>query len=188
MSSQSKRKISKSDSLPSSGQGAVTEQVLHWYDHHRRDLPWRMPPGQLADPYQGMLSEIMLQQTTVEAVKPYFLRFMARWPQLSDLAAASQDDVMKLWAGLGYYSRARNLHKAAQTIMSDYHGRFPDTENELIKLPGIGSYTAAAIAAIAFGRHAVVIDANIERIMARFAAISTPCQRQSLPYARHWKN
>lgn len=174
MSSQSKRKISKSDSLPSSGQGAVTDQVLHWYDHHRRDLPWRMPPGQLADPYQVMLSEIMLQQTTVEAVKPYFLTFLARWPQLSDLAAASQDDVMKLWAGLGYYSRARNLHKAAQTIMSDYNGQFPDTENELIKLPGIGSYTAAAIAAIAFGRHAVVIDANIERIIARFAAISTP--------------
>ena len=104
----------------------------------------------------------------------YFLTFMARWPQLSDLAAASPDDVMKLWAGLGYYSRARNLHKAAQAIMSDYHGQFPDTEKVLIKLPGIGSYTAAAIAAIAFGRHAVVIDANIERIIARFAAISAP--------------
>lgn len=153
---------------------AVPEYVLDWYDKHRRELPWRMPPGHNADPYQVMLSEIMLQQTTVEAVKPYFQRFLTRWPSLSDLASASQDEVMKAWAGLGYYSRARNLHKAAQTIMTDYNGHFPDNEAELLKLPGIGSYTAAAIAAIAFGQRAVVIDANIERIIARYAAITDP--------------
>jgi A/G-specific adenine glycosylase len=177
MTAQSKRKISTPAPVPSMlspDHRAMTEKVLNWYEHHRRDLPWRMPPGQLADPYQVMLSEIMLQQTTVEAVKPYFHRFLARWPRLSDLAAASQDDVMKLWAGLGYYSRARNLHKAAQAIMTDYNGQFPDNEAELLNLPGIGSYTAAAIAAIAFGRRAVVIDANIERIMARYAAIAAP--------------
>lgn len=168
MPSETKRKITDTDN---SACMDMTQHVLDWYDSHRRDLPWRMPPGQHADPYKVMLSEIMLQQTTVEAVKPYFQRFLSLWPTLSDLAAASQDEVMKAWAGLGYYSRARNLYKAAQLIMTEYDGQFPDQEDELLKLPGIGGYSAAAIAAIAFGRRAVVIDANIERIIARYAAI-----------------
>ena len=150
----------------------VSRAVLDWYDHHRRDLPWRMPPGIEANPYHVWLSEIMLQQTTVEAVKPYFEKFIHRWPSLADLAAASQDDVMRLWAGLGYYSRARNMHRAAQVIMTEHGGKFPVTETGLRALPGIGDYTAAAIAAIAFGQRALVLDANIERIMARYGAVA----------------
>ncbi|WP_081995989.1 A/G-specific adenine glycosylase [Croceibacterium mercuriale] len=153
--------------------------LLHWYDAHARALPWRIAPGsaERADPYRVWLSEVMLQQTTVAAVRPYFARFTARWPDVAALAAAPAEAVMADWAGLGYYSRARNLHACAQLVAA--LGAFPDTEAALRRLPGIGDYTAAAIAAIAFGRRAVVVDANVERVVARLANIATP-----LPQAR----
>jgi A/G-specific adenine glycosylase len=148
--------------------------VLAWYDRHRRDLPWRARPGEAADPYKVWLSEIMLQQTTVVAVKPYFAAFLARWPNAGLLAQASSDEVMRAWAGLGYYSRARNLHACAKIIVDRFGGRFPATEAALRDLPGIGPYTAAAIAAIAFGQRAAAIDGNVERVVARLFAIETP--------------
>src|SRR5690606_7551222 len=159
--------------------GATAAALLSWYDRHHRRLPWRLPPrevrnGASPDPYRVWLSEIMLQQTTVSAVKPYFERFMARWPTVEALANADTDDVMKAWAGLGYYSRARNLKKCAETVMDRHGGAFPDTEEELKRLPGIGDYTAAAIAAISFGRPAAVVDGNGERVIARLHAIETP--------------
>ena len=158
---------------------AAQQALLDWYDVHHRDLPWRMPPdgykkGLRPDPYHVWLSEIMLQQTTVPTVKSYFADFTARWPKVTDLAAAPRDDVMAAWAGLGYYARARNLHLTAQIIANDYDGVFPETEDELLKLPGVGGYTAAAIAAIAFGQPAVVVDGNIERVVARWADLQTP--------------
>lgn len=149
-------------------------RLLAWYDRHRRRLPWRSDPGAPADPHAVWLSEIMLQQTTVQAVKPFFLDFLARWPRVEDLAAASTEEVMRAWAGLGYYSRARNLHACAKAVVSEHGGRFPSTEDELRKLPGIGPYTAAAIAAIAFGRRAVVVDGNVERVVTRLGAIAEP--------------
>jgi A/G-specific adenine glycosylase len=149
-------------------------QLLAWYDRHRRRLPWRGELGVAADPYAVWLSEIMLQQTTVAAVQKYFSAFMTRWPRVADLAAARIEDVMKEWAGLGYYARARNLHACAKVVMRQHGGRFPENEKELLALPGIGPYTAAAIAAIAFDRPAVVIDGNVERVVARLAAIRTP--------------
>ncbi|MDF1601237.1 A/G-specific adenine glycosylase [Mesorhizobium sp. YIM 152430] len=157
----------------------VAAALLAWYDKHHRDLPWRIPPRDLAagsrtDPYRVWLSEIMLQQTTVEAVKPYFLTFIERWPTVSDLAAADSDDIMKAWAGLGYYSRARNLKTCAEVIENVHDGAFPNTETGLLALPGIGPYTAAAIAAIAFDRPAAVVDGNVERVFTRLAAIATP--------------
>lgn len=156
----------------------ISAALLGWYDRHARDLPWRARPGAPApDPYRVWLSEIMLQQTTVAAVKPYFARFTKTWPTVEALAAAPEEDVMAAWAGLGYYSRARNLLKAARVVAE--MGGFPDTEDELRKLPGVGDYTAAAIAAIAFGRRAVVVDANVERVVSRLFAIDTP-----LPQAR----
>src|SRR5215470_12783887 len=124
--------------------------LLAWYDRHRRVLPWRAVAGETADPYRVWLSEIMLQQTTVKAVAPYFLRFTARWPNVRALAAAPLGDVLRAWAGLGYYARARNLHACAQAIVERHDGRFPSSERELSALPGIGRYTAAAVAAIAF--------------------------------------
>jgi len=145
--------------------------LLAWYGRHRRHLPWRSAPGERADPYHVWLSEIMLQQTTVKAVGPYYLKFLARWPSVKALAAAPLDDVLKAWAGLGYYARARNLHACAQAVASQHGGHFPDTEDGLRTLPGIGGYTAAAIAAIAFGRRAVAIDGNIERVIARLYAV-----------------
>ena len=145
--------------------------LLAWYDRHRRHLPWRAAPGERADPYRVWLSEIMLQQTTVKAVGPYYARFLARWPNVEALAAAPLDDVLKAWAGLGYYARARNLHACAKAVVAQHGGEFPDTEDGLRSLPGIGAYTAAAIAAIAFGRRAVAIDGNIERVIARRHAI-----------------
>ena len=148
--------------------------VLAWYDVHRRILPWRAHPNALADPYHVLLSEVMLQQTVVETVKPYYAAFLARFPRLEDLASASQDEVLRLWAGLGYYARARNLHRAAVVLMRDYGGVFPDDEAELRQLPGVGAYTAAALVAFAFGKRALVMDANIERILARFGGIETP--------------
>jgi len=157
----------------------TTRRLLDWYDKERRDLPWRALPGMKADPYKVWLSETMLQQTTVAAVKGYFRRFTECWPDVHALAAASREEVMAAWAGLGYYARARNLHKTAIIVSRDRGGSFPDTEEGLRELPGIGPYTAAAIAAIAFARRAVVVDANIERVVARWQAISTP-----LPGAR----
>lgn len=148
--------------------------ALDWYDRHRRALPWRAGPCETADPYVVWLSEIMLQQTTVAAVKPYFAAFLARWPNVRVLAQASVEEVMRQWAGLGYYSRARNLHACAKQVADEFGGRFPDTEAALRKLPGLGPYTAAAIAAIAFGRRAVVIDGNVERVVARLFAIAPP--------------
>lgn len=147
--------------------------LLDWYDAHARVLPWRVPPlsGGRADPYRVWLSEIMLQQTTVAAVKAYFERFTALWPTVEDLAAAQDADVMGEWAGLGYYARARNLLKCARVVVADHGGRFPGTEAELLTLPGIGPYTAAAVASIAFQQPAPVMDGNIERVMARLFAV-----------------
>ena len=158
---------------------AVAEPLLAWYDRHARALPWRVPPGADArpDPYRVWLSEIMLQQTTVPAVKPYFEAFLARWPRVADLAAAPLDDVLTAWAGLGYYARARNLHKCAGVLAERHGGRFPDSEEALLQLPGIGAYTAAAIAAIAFGRRSTVVDGNVERVVSRYFAVETPLPR-----------
>ena len=150
-------------------------QVLGWYDAHKRDLPWR--DGH--DPYKTWLSEIMLQQTTVTAVKPYFARFLALWPSVQALAAAPLEDVLHEWAGLGYYARARNLHSCAQVVVSDHDGTFPQDQASLKSLPGIGDYTSAAITAIAFDKPAVVVDGNVERIMARLFAV-----KAALPKAK----
>ncbi|MBX9634632.1 MAG: A/G-specific adenine glycosylase [Magnetospirillum sp.] len=158
----------------SSSPAALADRLLHWYDRNARVLPWRSRPGEFADPYGVWLSEVMLQQTTVQAVAPYFLRFLERWPTVGDLAEAPVDDVMHAWAGLGYYARARNLHQCARVVAASHGGQFPDNEADLRKLPGIGDYTAAAIAAIAFGRIAVVVDGNVERVMARIFAVTEP--------------
>ncbi len=148
--------------------------LLAWYDRHRRVLPWRPSAGEQADPYRVWLSEIMLQQTGVKTVGPYFLKFLARWPEVEDLGRASLDDVLRMWAGLGYYSRARNLHACAVAVLRDHGGAFPDTEEGLRSLPGIGPYTAAAIAAIAFGRRTMPVDGNIERVVSRLFAVEEP--------------
>jgi A/G-specific adenine glycosylase len=153
--------------------------LLQWYDDHARDLPWRVSPADRAagvrpDPYRVWLSEVMLQQTTVAAVRDYFRRFIEFWPTVEDLAAAPTDAVMAEWAGLGYYARARNLLKCARVVAEDLGGRFPDTEAGLQKLPGIGPYTAAAIAAIAHDRPATVVDGNVERVLSRLYAVETP--------------
>lgn len=148
--------------------------LLGWYDRHRRALPWRPPKGVCADPYAVWLSEIMLQQTGVKTVGPYFEKFLARWPDVGALAGASLDDVLRMWAGLGYYSRARNLHACAVKVLRDHGGAFPDTEEGLRALPGIGPYTAAAIAAIAFGRRTMPVDGNIERVVSRLFAVDEP--------------
>jgi A/G-specific adenine glycosylase len=148
--------------------------LLAWYDRHRRALPWRAPPGKRSDPYRVWLSEIMLQQTTVKAVGPYYARFLARWPDVQALAAAPLDDVLKAWAGLGYYARARNLHACARTVAGRDGGQFPQTEDALQALPGIGAYTAAAIAAIAYDAPAMPVDGNVERVIARLYAVETP--------------
>ena len=153
--------------------------VLAWYDRHRRQLPWRAAPGRAADPYRVWLSEIMLQQTTVKAVGPYYRRFLDRFPTIRELAQAELDDVLKLWAGLGYYARARNLHGCAKAVIERHGGRFPASEAALRELPGIGDYTAAAIAAIAFDQRATPVDGNIERVIARLHAVE-----QELPGAK----
>jgi A/G-specific adenine glycosylase len=148
--------------------------LLAWYDRHRRRLPWRAPAGERSDPYRVWLSEIMLQQTTVKAVSPYFEKFLTRWPDVTALARASLDDVLRMWAGLGYYSRARNLHACAVAVLRDHDGEFPDTEEGLRALPGIGPYTASAIAAIAFDRRTMPVDGNIERVVSRLYAVEEP--------------
>jgi A/G-specific adenine glycosylase len=150
------------------------QQLLAWYDVHRRTLPWRARPGQRPDPYRVWLSEIMLQQTTVQAVGPYFVKFLKHWPDVKALAAAAQDDVLTAWAGLGYYARARNLHAAAKVVAGNFAGRFPDTFTGLRALPGVGDYTAGAIAAIAFDLPHAAMDANAERVIARLFAITEP--------------
>lgn len=157
----------------------VGDRLLGWYDAHARTLPWRVMPGSgdVPDPYRVWLSEVMLQQTTVAAVKDYFALFTERWPTVQALAAADDADVLAAWAGLGYYARARNLIACARAVADA--GAFPDTEDELRALPGLGAYTAAAVAAIAFDRRAVVVDANVERVVARLFAIEQP-----LPAAR----
>src|SRR6266487_6677889 len=146
--------------------------LLAWYDRHRRTLPWRAAPGGRGDPYRVWLSEIMLQQTTVRAVAPYFARFTARWPNVRALAAAPLEDVLKLWAGLGYYARARHLHACAKAVVERHGGHFPQSQAALAALPGIGPYTAAAIAAIAFDAPAAAVDGNVERVVARLYAVA----------------
>lgn len=155
------------------GEESPAAALLSWYDRHRRELPWRAPPGGTPQPYHVWLSEVMLQQTTVTTVIPYFHRFLEKWPRIEDLAAADLNDVMAAWAGLGYYARARNLHRCARQVAAE-GGRFPETEAELKKLPGIGDYMAAAIAAIAFGQPATPVEGNVERVIARLFAIDTP--------------
>ncbi len=157
----------------------VPPLLLDWYDRHRRALPWRALPGETADPYRVWLSEVMLQQTTVAAVRPRFEVWTARWPDFASLAAADEAEVMAAWAGLGYYARARNLVAAAKVVVAEHGGAFPRDEGTLRTLPGLGAYTAAAVAAIAFGQRAVVVDANVERVVARLFAIDAP-----LPGAR----
>lgn len=161
------------------------EDLLAWYDVHARTLPWRSPPDQRADPYAVWLSEIMLQQTTVATVGPYFRHFLERWPTVEALATAPLDDILAAWAGLGYYSRARNLHSCAQAVCANFGGRFPGTEAELLTLPGIGPYTAAAIAAIAFNRPAVVVDGNVDRVMTRLHNSPLPI-RENKPAIHAW--
>jgi A/G-specific adenine glycosylase len=159
---------------------AVRAALLEWYDLHRRVLAWRPGPGApRPDSYRVWLSEVMLQQTTTPHATPYFETFTRRWPTVSDLAAAADEDVMAAWAGLGYYARARNLLACARAVAQEHGGVFPDTEAGLLSLPGVGAYTAAAVAAIAFGRPANVVDGNVERVMARLFAVETP-----LPAAR----
>ena len=162
----------------------LRDRLLAWYDANARDLPWRVGPadhavGVRTDPYRVWLSEVMLQQTTVPHAAPYFLKFTHRWPSVRDLAAEDDGEVMAAWAGLGYYARARNLLACARAVASDHGGVFPDTEAALLALPGVGAYTAAAVAAIAFDRPANVVDGNVERVMSRLFAFETP-----LPAAR----
>lgn len=150
------------------------KSLLKWYDAHRRPLPWRAIDGREPNPYHVWLSEIMAQQTTIPAVLPYFIKFIGKWPAVHDLAAAGSDEVMQNWAGLGYYARARNLHKCAKYVSEELSGQFPDNQDDLNKLPGVGDYTANAIATIAFGREGNVVDANVERVMARIFAVTDP--------------
>lgn len=157
----------------------LSTTLLAWYDAHARVMPWRVSPqdrarGVLPDPYRVWLSEVMLQQTTVAAVRGYFRRFTARWPTVAALAAAPDSEVMAEWAGLGYYARARNLLKCARAVVSNHHGRFPANRDALLTLPGIGPYTASAIAAIAFNQPATVVDGNVERVMSRLFRVETP--------------
>jgi A/G-specific adenine glycosylase len=157
----------------------ASQALLCWYAVDKRRLPWRAEDGATPDPYRVWLSEVMLQQTTVAAVKPYFAAFTTRWPTVEALASAEDGEVMSAWAGLGYYARARNLLACARIVASAHWGRFPDDEAALRKLPGVGAYTAAAIAAIAFGKRAVAVDGNVERVVSRLHALKTP-----LPAAR----
>ncbi len=160
---------------------AFRKALLKWYGKHHRPMPWRAAPGMFPDPYHEWLSEIMLQQTTVVTVRPYFEKFITKWPTVKALAKAPQDDVLSAWAGLGYYARARNLHKCANVVAHDYKGRFPDTIDALESLPGIGEYTANAIAAIAFNKPSCVVDGNVERVVSRLFLITTPLPEGKKP-------
>ena len=167
------------DSAPAESPGGLAVLILAWYDRHHRGMPWRVAPaaaaaGKRPDPYHVWLSEVMLQQTTVAAVGSYFAAFTARWPDVRALAEAPLAEILAAWAGLGYYARARNLHRCAVAVAARPGARFPETEAELMALPGIGPYTAAAIAAIAFDRPATVLDGNVERVMARLHAETGP--------------
>jgi A/G-specific adenine glycosylase len=155
-------------------EASIAEALLAWYDRERRHLPWRAEPGETPDPYKVWLSEIMLQQTTVKAVLPRYGLFLKTWPDVEALACADLGEVLAAWAGLGYYARARNLHACARAVVERHGGKFPATEAELRALPGIGDYTAAAIASIAFGEQAMPVDGNIERVVARLFAVTTP--------------
>src|SRR6516225_2097585 len=181
------KKSSAFRSLGQRGQqrGPDAANLLAWYDRHRRMLPWRARPGEHSDPYRVWLSETMLQQTTVKAVAPYYMRFLARWPDLNALAAAPLDEILTAWAGLGYYARARNLHACARALVERYDGQFPASESALRELPGIGAYTAAAIAAIAFDHASTPVDGNIERVVARLYAVTTPLPAGKGEIARH---
>ena len=152
----------------------LSQRLLAWYDVHRRVLPWRAPAGKRADPYRVWLSEIMLQQTTVQAVGAYYRKFLTLWPNVKALAAAKQDEVLAAWAGLGYYARARNLHAAAKVVANEMGGKFPLTAEALRALPGVGGYTAGAISAIAYDEKQAAMDANAERVIARLYAVQTP--------------
>ncbi len=161
--------------MPDNHPHDIAALLLDWYDSHARVLPWRAPPGAArADPYAVWLSEVMLQQTQVPTVRPYFEKFLARWPSFAALAAADEAELMAAWAGLGYYARARNLLACARAVAGEHGGRLPEDEAALRALPGIGGYTAAAVSAIAFGRRAVVVDSNVERVVARLFAIADP--------------
>ena len=184
MARQGSSKQPKLKPEPSVGFADDAARLLAWYDTHRRALPWRALPGEAPDPYAVWLSEVMLQQTTVAAVKSYFVAFLSAWPSVVDLAAAPVENVMRRWAGLGYYSRARNLHACAQAIAAS-GGSFPDTEERLLALPGVGPYTAAAIAAIAFDRRAVVVDGNVERVVTRLHGIEMPIRESKALIRRH---
>ena len=181
------KKSSAFRSLGQRGQqrGPDAADLLAWYDRHRRMLPWRARPGERSDPYRVWLSETMLQQTTVKAVAPYYMRFLARWPDLNALAAAPLEEILTAWAGLGYYARARNLHACARALVERYDGQFPASESALRELPGIGAYTAAAIAAIAFDHASTPVDGNIERVVARLYAVTTPLPAGKGEIARH---
>lgn len=171
----------ETDNTPS----AIRDAMLDWYDAHRRDLPWRSNPCDTPNPYHVWMSEIMLQQTTVQAVKPYFKKFIKLWPTIQDLAKASQDEVLKQWAGLGYYSRARNLHKCANMLVNEFNGVFPQDVTSLKTLIGVGDYTAAAIRSIAFNKSATVIDGNVDRVISRIYRIDTPLP-QSKPLIKKY--
>ena len=159
------------------GSHPIAQRLLSWYDAHQRALPWRATQDRPANPYHVWLSEIMLQQTTVAAVKPYYEKFLLLFPTVGALAKADQQEVMRAWAGLGYYSRARNLHACAQQVVRDYQGQFPDHYEGLKALPGIGDYTAAAILSIAFGKRALVMDGNVERVVSRLYRVETELPR-----------
>ena len=170
--------------MPISQKPDLAKKLIFWYDRHHRELPWRVSPAMAAkgvrpDPYHIWLSEVMLQQTTVQAVKPYFEKFLALWPKVTDLAEAPSEQVMAAWAGLGYYARARNLKKCAEAVAREHGGRFPQTQEGLLALPGIGDYTSAAVAAIAFDQPAPVMDGNVERVVSRLFAIE-----EALPAAK----
>src|SRR5579883_2586682 len=159
--------------------------LLAWYDRHRRRLPWRAEPGELPDPYRVWLSEIMLQQTTVAAVKPYYERFLLRFPDVGSLAAAPEAEVMRLWAGLGYYARARNLHACAQAVLRDHGGEFPTELGSVESLPGIGRSTAGAVLSLAQGARHAILDGNAKRVLARVYAVAGDPTRASV-LARLW--
>jgi A/G-specific adenine glycosylase len=171
--------LEQSPSPAARGTAGLSVRILAWYERHGRVLPWRTGPsersaGERPDPYRVWLSEVMLQQTTVKAVGPYFRAFVERWPDVNALAAASDEEVMAAWAGLGYYSRARNLIACARAVADRHDGRFPDTAQDLAALPGIGAYTSAAIAALAFDEAVAVVDGNVERVISRHSAIAEP--------------